>query len=105
MLAHVRRVGRHFRFVGIVQQRQQRVVIGVRDRIVLVRVTLRTAGRQSHPDGSGRRDTIDHRIEAILQRIDATFFVQHRVAMKTGGDALAVVASGNMSPASCSIEN
>ena len=60
----------------------------MRDRIVFVRMTLRAACRQPHPDRTGRRNAVDHRIEAKLQRVDTTFFVQHRVSMETGRDTL-----------------
>ena len=33
-------------------------------------------------------DAVDHRVEAELERIDAPFFVEHRVAVKARGDAI-----------------
>ena len=79
---------REVRFVGVVEQREQAVVIGVRNRVVLVRVTLSTPERQAQPDRASRRNSIDHRVKAVLVRVDATLFVEHRVPMKTRGDPL-----------------
>ena len=33
-------------------------------------------------------DAINHGVEAVLQRIDAAFLVDHRVAVESGGDDL-----------------
>ncbi len=74
------------RLIGVVHQRHQREVVCVREGIKLVRVTLRTGGGHPQPGGAGRAHAIDHRQVAKLQRIDAALFIDHRVAMKTGGN-------------------
>ena len=78
----------HLRLVGVVEERHELVILAVRDRVVLVRVALGAADRQAEPDGAGGADAVDHGVEAELQRVDAAFLVEHRVAVKAGGDAL-----------------
>ena len=46
------------------------------------------ADRQAKPDSSRRVDPIDGRGVAELLDVDAPLLVDHRVAMKTGGDSL-----------------
>ena len=53
-------------------------------------MALGTAHRHAHPDRSGRGDPVDHGIKPILQRIDSTLFIQHRVAMKSGCNAVII---------------
>ena len=76
------------RFVGVVQQRHQRIIIRVQDRVVLMRVALGAVERQAHPSGPRDGDAIDHGVEAVLVGIRAAFFVEHRVAMEAGGDEI-----------------
>ena len=59
-----------------------------------MRVTLRAACGQSKPRGSGRGHAVRHRVETKLQRINAAFFVQHRVAMKSSRDPLCLSRIG-----------
>ena len=77
-----------FRFVGVVHEREEAEVLRVRDRVELVRVALGTAHREPEPDGAGHVRAIDHGVVAELERVDAAFFVQHRVAVESGGDDL-----------------
>ena len=79
---------RVLRFVGVVQEGKQAVVIALRQRVVLVVVALGTSERQPHPDGRGRADPVDHGMEAKLERIDPALFVEHRVAVKSRGHDL-----------------
>ena len=58
------------------------------DRVVFVSMALCTSGGQPQPGGARGGNTIGHGMKPELQRIDATFFIQHRIAMKPRGDAL-----------------
>ena len=60
----------------------------MRHRVKLMRMTLGTA--QCKPQPCGRRciHPIHNRMKTKLQRINASFFIDHGVAMKTSGDSL-----------------
>ena len=51
-----------------------------------MRVALGACGRQPEPRSAGGAHTIDHREVAELERIDAPFLVDHRVAVEAGGN-------------------
>jgi hypothetical protein len=72
--------------VGVVEQRHDAVVVGVQDGIVFVRVALAAVQREAHPGRAGDADAVHHRVKAVFIRVDAAFFIQHRVSMKPGGD-------------------
>ena len=79
------RSGDHpLRLVGVVHQGKQREVVGVCQRVKLMRVALRAAGGEPQPGGAGGGDAIDHRQITKLQRVDSPFLVEHRVAVKAG---------------------
>ena len=87
--ANVRFIGQlQSRFFSVVEERHQLIILAMRNRIVLVRVTLSTPRGKPQPGGPRRGNSISHRMKSKLQRIDAAFFVQHRVAMKPGGNSL-----------------
>ncbi len=76
------------RLVGIVEKGHQGVVVVMGDRIVLVAMALRAAERQPEPCRPGGGHPVGHGMKAKLERIDTAFFVEHRIAMKAGGDKL-----------------
>ena len=98
---HLRRLDHMVRLVRVVHQGHEPIVISVCDRIILVRMTLGTACREPQPDRARCRYAVDHRIKTILQRINATLLVEHRIAVKSRRDQLILSAPGNMSPANC----
>src|SRR4029079_15446003 len=51
-------------------------------------MTLRASDGETEPGRAGRGDAIGHGVKTTFERIDPAFFVQHGVAMKTGGDPL-----------------
>jgi hypothetical protein len=51
-------------------------------------VALRARERRAEPDRGSRVDAIDEHLVHRLVRIDAAFFVCHRVAVKPGRDLL-----------------
>ena len=51
-------------------------------------VTLGAGQRESKPGGAGGRHAIHHRVEPVLERVDASLLVEHRVAVEPRGDAL-----------------
>ena len=90
-------VGRRDRPLGlirVVEQRHQGEVVGVRERVELVRVTLRARGRQPQPCRAGGAHPIDHRQIPKLERVDSPLLVDHRVAMEAGGDDVVGRGSG-----------
>jgi hypothetical protein len=74
------------RFVRFVEKGKELVEFLVQNRIVLVRMALSATDGQAQPHGAGSADTIDICVKAKLLRIDAPFFVDHRIAMKAGRD-------------------
>src|SRR4029079_16881343 len=74
--------------VGVVEEREEAIVFALGDGVVLVSLALRTADRQAEPDGTCGANAIDGGGEAELLDVDAALFVDHRVAMEPGGDAL-----------------
>ena len=74
------------RFVGVVQQRHDTVVVRVQDRIILMGVALGAVHREAHPGSPGGAHAVDHGVETVFVGVDAAFFVQHRVAVEAGGD-------------------
>ena len=61
-----------------------------RERIVFVRVALRTGHRGAHPHREGRVHAVDDRRVAEFLVVRAAFVLRHRVAMKRRGDELVV---------------
>ena len=51
-------------------------------------MALGTAKRQSQPRRGGRAHAIGHRVEAELERVNPSFFIKHRISMKSRCDAL-----------------
>ena len=76
------------RLVGVVEKREQLVVLHLRDRIVLVVVALRAAERQPKHHLASRRDSIVNRVDAKLLPVDAALGIDLRVAMKPRGHPL-----------------
>ena len=74
--------------LSLIKDRIQPVVFRLRNRIVLVRMALRAAGSETHPDLQRRVDSILHSDGAELFVIRATLVVAHRVAMKGRCDEL-----------------
>ena len=60
----------------------------MRHRVKLMRMTLGTAKRKPQPCGRRRIHPIHNRMKTKLQRINAAFFIDHGVTMKTSGDPL-----------------
>ena len=61
-----------------------------RERIVFVRVALRTGHGGAHPHGKGGIHSINHRCIAEFFIIRATFVLCHRIAVKGGSDELII---------------
>ena len=74
------------RFVGVVEQRHDGVIIRMQDRVVFVRMALGAVERESHPGGAGDADAVDHGVEAVFVRVGAAFLVEHRITMEARGD-------------------
>lgn len=60
----------------------------VGDGVVFVGVALGAAGGESEPSGAGGGNAIRHGVVAELEGIDTALFVEHGVAVETGGDDL-----------------
>jgi len=73
-------------FVGVVQEREELEILGVRDGIEFVSVALAAADGQAQPRGAGGGDAVDDGVVTEFEGIDAAFFVEHGVAVKAGGD-------------------
>src|SRR5262249_17974462 len=66
----------------------QRIVLALRDGVVLVAVALRTADGHSEPNSAERVGAIDRLLDAVLFGIGAPFGVVQRITMQSGGNAL-----------------
>ena len=90
----IEREGRAFvgaiRVGRVVQDREEAEVIVLRDGVILVRVTLRTRHRGSHPDRYRCVHPIHHSDVPVFLIARAAFVVRHRVSMKRRGDKLLV---------------
>ena len=76
------------RFVRVVQESKEAVILFLSQRIVLMVVTL--GALYGHPEDSfaDRVDAVEHRLHAELFRVYAALFVDHRVTQETGGHLL-----------------
>ena len=72
--------------VGVIKEGVKAEELSLRNRVILMRVALSTAGSQSHPHSHRRIDAIDGRLHAELFGVDATFSICQRVAVKAGGE-------------------
>ena len=88
----------HDRFIGIVQERHNLVVLALRDGVVFVRMALAAQERQPQPGCSRRGHAIGHGMEPELERINPALFIEHRVAMEPRGDLLRDVGIGQHVP-------
>ena len=88
LFADLHRFPQIVRVSRAVEECVEPVVVRVTDRIVLVRMTLSTADRESQPDRARGVHAINHRFIAKLIRLDSTLLVDHRVAMKARGNPL-----------------
>jgi hypothetical protein len=86
-LIHAIRVG------AAIEERQCLVVLRVRDGVVFVRMALRAAPRQPHPNAHRRIRAIEHGGDAIFLVVGSALVVGHRVAMEGGGDELLFAGS------------
>ncbi len=75
-------------FRQLIEVREELIELALRERVVLVVVALSTPGRQPHPDGGGRADSVGDVFDAVLLRDDAGLFGDHVVAVEAGRDAL-----------------
>ena len=75
---------------GVVEEGEQLVVLAVLDGVEFVRVALAAADGEAEPDRAGGVDAIDDGFVAELLLVGAAFFVDERVAVEGGGDALAL---------------
>ena len=76
-------------FVGdAVEEREELIVLPLREGIEFVVVTAGALQRQPHQNGRRRVDAIGHVFDAILLVDDAPFGRQHVVAVEAGGDSL-----------------
>ena len=89
-----RRINPRLRFVGVVEEGEQAVILGLRDGIELVRVALRALEGQTERAFADDIHAVEHRLHAELFRDDRAFLVDHAVAEETGGDELGLRAVG-----------
>ena len=78
----------HRRFIAIVQESGELVVVLLRSRVVLVIVTLAAIEREAKPNGAGGGHAIVESVPAEFERVGSAFLVQHGVTVKAGRDSL-----------------
>ena len=76
------------RLVGVVQKRKQAVILVVRDRIELVRMTLGALGRQPEHRFAEAVDAVEHLDHPEFLRDDRSFLVDRAIAQEARGDDL-----------------
>ena len=81
-------------FVGVVQEGEQPVVLGVGDRVELVGMTLGALDGQPEHRLANAVEAIEHLRHAELLGHDGPFFVDHAVAEEAGGDQLILRGMG-----------
>ncbi len=79
-LADQRHFGHHL--VAVVEEREQLIELVVRDRIVLVRVTLGAADGEPQPNAAGGGHAVEDRLDAPLLLVGAPFGIGQRLPMK-----------------------
>ncbi len=76
------------RLVVVVQEREEAVILLLRDRVELVRVALGALDRQAEDALADRLHPVEHRLHAELLGVDAPLLVDHRVAEEARRDDL-----------------
>ena len=71
--------------LGLIEECVELVILPLRDGIVFMRVALRAAQGEAHPDLCGRVGAVFHRSDAKFLVVGAALGVGHRVTMKRGG--------------------
>ena len=84
----MRRVNGHVGLVRVVEEREDAVVLFLRERIVFVVVALRALDGDAEDALADGVHAIEHGLHAELLGIDAALLVDHRVAQETGGHVL-----------------
>ena len=79
-------------FLQFVEEREEAVVVALRERIVLVVVALRATDGQAEPYRSDRVRAVDDLLEPPFLGVGAALGIRGRVAMKARGDKLVDVA-------------
>ena len=80
--------------VAIVEKREHPIVLGVRQRIVLVAMTLGTLHGEAEHRLADRVHPVVHRFHPELLRIDAALLVRHRVAQEASRDLVVLRRRG-----------
>ncbi len=88
------RVDRNVRLVAVVQEGEDPVVLFLFQRIILVVVALGALDGQAEDPLADAVHTVEHGLHPELLRIDAPFFVDHRVAQEARGDELVLAGAG-----------
>src|SRR4051812_38727001 len=81
-------------FVVAVEEREELVIVALRERVVLVVVTLGAAESRSEEDLGGRVDAIDDGLDAELFLVHAAFLVRQRIAVEAGSGLLLECRAG-----------
>ena len=76
------------RFIGVIEQGEELIVLAMQDWVALVGVALRAPEGQTEPGGACCGDAVGHGVKSKLERIDASFLVEHGIAVKSCGDQL-----------------
>ena len=79
---------RHGRFILVVEEGKELIVLSLADGVELVVVALRAADGEAQPDCSRGGDAVKDALDAELFLVDATLLIDLRIAMEAGGDEL-----------------
>ena len=76
------------RFVGVIEECKQLVVLVLRDLVVFVRVAARAAHGETEPDAAGCFRAVEHGFHPVLFLIDAPFAVGKRLPVECSRENL-----------------
>ena len=72
------------RLLHVVEKGHDLKILGVLQRIIFVRMALRTAQREPHPRRAGGPHPVGHGAKTKFQRINSSLLVEHGITMKSG---------------------
>ena len=75
-------------FGHVIEEREQPVVVLLRDRVELVVVAAGALERQSEPSHAERTDSVRHVLDAVLLLDDPALGINHVIPIESGCDAL-----------------
>ena len=90
--------GRNILLDSAVEEGKHLIILAMGDGVILVRVTPGAAHRKPHKDQTCGISPVDDLLNPVFLRIDSSFRIGQRVAVKSGGHPLLNRSSGKQIP-------